>query len=433
MKVTVLLMIYRIASAAFEPFAVLFLYFRQKEGLEDKQRVRERLGISRQMRPAGPLAWLHGVSVGESQALLPLLERLAARGFNILLTTATVTSAGVIGQRLPPGALHQYIPLDVPRFMARFLDHWRPDIVFIAESEIWPNLFLELHRRDIPLVLVNARMSVHSFRRWQRLPRSAMALMEKTELCLAQSKVDAERFAQLGAPRVHVSGNLKYDVAPPPADPRTLADLKARVGGRPVWVAASTHAGEEQIVFAAHRRLLPHFPNLLTILVPRHPRRGKDIRQLADSFGLRCQLRSEDRPGEGLESLYIGDTIGETGLFYRLSGIAFLGRSLAVGGGQSPIEAAKLGCAILHGPEIGNFADVYARLDAMHGAATVVDAETLARALAYLLADAAKMRDMARAATEVAESLGGASDFIMKAIEPHIVQMMVAQRVAPTL
>jgi 3-deoxy-D-manno-octulosonic-acid transferase len=175
---------------------------------------------------------------------------------------------------------------------------------------------------------------------------------------------------------------------------------------------------------------LPHFPNLLTIIVPRHPRRGAEIKHLAESRGLRCQLRSEDRRGQPVEGLYIGDTIGETGLFYRLSGIAFVGKSLAGNGGQSPIEAAKLGCAILHGPNVANFTDVYERLDATHGAATVVDTETLARALAYLLADAAKMRDMARAATEVVESLGGASDFIMKAIEPHIVQMMVEQRVA---
>jgi 3-deoxy-D-manno-octulosonic-acid transferase len=430
MKGTFLLLIYRAASAAFAPFAPLFLYWRQKQGLEDKQRVKERLGISRQMRPAGPLAWLHGVSVGESLALLPLLERLAARGFHILLTTATVTSAAVVAQRLPPGALHQYIPLDVPRFMARFLDHWHPDFVFIAESEIWPNLFREIHRRDIPLVLVNARISERSFRRWRRLPRSAQALMEKTEFCLAQSLMDAERLTQLGVPRVYVAGNLKYDVAPPPADPQSLADLKARVGGRPVWLAAATHTGEDQIVFDVHRRLLPHFPDLLTIIVPRHPRRGAEIKHLAESRGLRCQLRSEDRRGEPLEGLYISDTIGETGLFYRLSGIAFIGKSLAGAGGQSPIEAAKLGCAILHGPNVANFTDVYERLDATHGAATVVDAETLARALAYLLADAAKMRDMARAATEVVESLGGASDFIMKAIEPHIAQMMVEQRVA---
>ena len=430
MKGTFLLLIYRIASAAFAPFVPAFLFWRQKQGLEDKSRIKERVGISRQLRPAGPLAWLHGVSVGESSALLPLLEKLAARGFNILLTTATVTSAAVIVPRLPPGALHQYIPLDVPRFMARFLDHWRPDFVFIAESEIWPNLFLEIHRRDIPLVLVNARMSARSFRRWKRLPRSALALLEKTEFCLAQSLVDAERLAQLGAPRVHVAGNLKYDVVPPPADLRALADLKARIGGRPVWVAASTHPGEDIIVFDAHRRLLPHFPNLLTIVVPRHPRRGNDIKKAAESRGLRCQLRSETGKAQPIEGLYIGDTIGETGLFYRLSGIAFLGKSLAVGGGQSPIEAAKLGCAILHGPDVSNFTDIYERLDAMHGAATVVDAETLARALAYLLADAAKMRDMARAATEVVESLTGASDFIMKAIEPHIAQMMVEQRVA---
>ncbi len=431
MKGTFALWLYRTASAAFAPFAPLFLAWRQNQGLEDKGRLKERLGITRQARLPGQLAWLHGASLGESLALLPLLERLAARGFNILLSTGTVTSAAVVTPRLPPSALHQFIPLDVPRFMTRFLDHWRPDIVFIAESEIWPNLFIEVGRRNIPLALVNARMSERSFRRWQRLPGFAQALMERTEFCLAQSRADAERFAQLGASHVHVAGNLKYDVAPPPADSQVLADLRARVGGRPAWVAAATHKGEEEIVFDVHRRLLPHFPNLLTVIVPRHPRRGAEIRDLAQALHLRCQLRSEDRKSLPVEAIYIGDTIGETGLFYRLAGIAFLGKSLTVGGGQSPIEAAKLGCAILHGPHVGNFIDVYERLDAMHGAAAIADAETLALALAYLFADAPRMRDMARAAGEAVESLGGASDFIMKAIEPYIAQMMVEQRVAP--
>jgi 3-deoxy-D-manno-octulosonic-acid transferase len=404
------------------------LEWRLKQGLEDKRRLNERLGKARQVRLPGPLAWLHGASLGESLALLPLLEKLAARGINILVTTGTVTSAAVIAQRLPPRAIHQFIPLDVPRFMQAFLDHWKPDLVFIAESEIWPNLFLETQHRNIPLMFVNARISVRSFRRWRRLPRSAQALLQRTEFCLAQSVVDAERFAQLGVAHVYVTGNLKYDAPPPPADAQALADFKARIGERPVWVAAATHPGEEEIVFDVHKRLSRRFPTLFTIIVPRHPRRSTAIRDLAQSQGLQCQLRSEDAKGKPLESIYIGDTVGETGLFYRLAGIAFIGKSLTVGGGQSPIEAAKLGCAILHGPSTANFLDVYERLDAKHGAATVMDAENLAAALAYLFADAGKMRDMARVAAEVVENLAGTSDFIMQAIEPYIAQLLADQK-----
>ncbi len=427
MKGSFLLPAYRLASSAFAPFAPLLLRWRQKQGLEDRLRLSERLGFSQQERLPGPLAWLHGASLGESLALLPLVERLAARGFNILLSTGTVTSADVIAQRLPPRAVHQFIPLDVPRFMARFLDYWHPDIVFLAESEVWPNLFLETHRRNIPLFLVNARMSPRSFRRWRRVPGFAKALFEKIGFCLAQSHMDAERFMQLGAPNVQVAGNLKYDVSPPPAASEALADLKVRIGGRPVWVAAATHAGEEEIVFDAHRKLARRFPSVLTIIVPRHPRRGKDIRDLGLGQSLRCQLRSEENREHPLDGLYIADTVGETGLFYRVAEIAFLGKSLAGNGGQSPIEAAKLGCAVLHGPNVGNFIDVYERLDAMHGAAMVADAESLAAALIYLFSDAAKMRDMARIAADVVEKLAGTSDFIIRMIEPYIAQLMIEQ------
>jgi 3-deoxy-D-manno-octulosonic-acid transferase len=427
MKGTILLPTYRLATAAFAPFAPLFLNWREKQGLEDRARLSERLGVTQQSRLPGPLAWLHGASLGESLALLPLLERLAARGFNILLSTGTVTSAAVIAPRLPPRAVHQFIPLDVPRFMAQFLNHWRPDIVFIAESEIWPNLFLETHRRRIPILLVNAHMSARSFQRWRRVPKFSKALFEMMGFCIAQSRLDAERFAQIGAPHVQVGGNLKYDVSPPPAASQALADLKARIGGRPVWVAAATHAGEEEIIFDAHRKLLQRFSSALTIIVPRHPRRGKAIRDLAIAQSLRCQLRSEDSRERPLDSLYIADTVGETGLFYRLAEIAFLGKSLAGGGGQSPIEAAKLGCAILHGPDVGNFTEVYDRLDGMRGAATIVDADTLAATLIHLFMDAAKMRDMARSAAEVVESLSGTSDFIMQMIEPYIAQLIIEQ------
>jgi len=434
MKGPLFLQIYRTFTIVFAPAAPLFLFWREKNGLEDKARKPERLGLTQQMPLPRPLAWLHGASLGESLSLLPLIEKLAGRGFHILLTTGTVTSANVMARRLPAHALHQYVPLDVPRFMARFLDHWQPDIAFLAESELWPNLLIETHERKIPLVLVNARMSERSFRRWQQLPRFAEALLTKTDLCLAQSATDAERFQHLGARHVHIGGNLKFDVAPPPADAQKLAEWQARLGGRPVWLAAATHPGEEEIVFATHKALLGIHPHLLTIVAPRHPRRRDEIVEAAKAQGLACRLRSQDgdQPPP-VEGLYIADSVGEMGLFYRLAEIAFIGKSLSaksltVSGGQSPLEAAKLGCAILHGPDVGNFADIYQHLDASGGAVEVEDADALAQTIAELLADKMGLRDMARAASRLVASLSGATDYIMQAIEPHILQLQVGQR-----
>jgi len=422
-----ILPIYRVATTGVAPLTPLFLYWRSRQGKEDPARLGERLGRASAARPSGRLAWLHGASVGESIALLPLVEKLAARGFKILLSTGTTTSAAVMASRLPVGSIHQYLPLDIGRYVASFLDHWHPDLALIAESEFWPNLFFEVQQRRIPMALVNARMSARSFRRWLPLASSCSDLMSRVDLCLAQSDADAERFAALGAPHVVVAGNLKYDVPPPPADPATLARLAARIGTRPTWVAASTHPGEEEIALAVHRALLTRFPDLLTIIVPRHARRGAEIAAQAHSRGIAALRRSLDTTPAPLPAVYIADTTGELGLFFRLSRVAFIGKSLVGSGGQNPIEAAKLGCATLHGPHVDNFAEVYKILDDARGAGCVGDGDTLARALSILLADAAKVRKMARAASETMKRLGGATNTIMKAIEPHIAQLMVDQ------
>jgi len=440
MKRSVLLSVYRLASICFAPVAPLFLRWRQRRGKEDRRRLVERMGRPGAARPEGRLAWLHGVSVSESLALLPLVERLAARGFNVLVTSTTASSALVVAARLPGGSFHQYMPIDVPQFLRRFLDHWRPDIGLVAESEIWPNLFVEMHARHVPLVLVNARMSDHSFRRWQRAGGLIKTLMARTELCLAQTNEDGERFQALGAPHVQVTGNLKFDVAPPPADPAALAALAGRAAGRPIWVAGSIHPGEDDVVIEAHAALAPRCPGLLTILMPRHVEHAKAVVDTAMARGLSVTLRSRD-PGTGLlSSIYVVDTMGETGLFYRLASVAFignslgnslgksLGKSLTARGGQNPIEAAKLGCAILHGPDVGAFREIYETLDKAHGAASVGNADALARVLAILFSDAAKLRQMGRDAAQTVERLGGAADAIMSALEPHIVQMMVAQQ-----
>ncbi len=418
---------YRLATSALGPVAPALLAVRRRRGKEDPKRLAERMGISSLPRGDKPVAWLHGASVGEGLALMPLVERLSARGFQVLLTTGTVTSAAVVAARLPAGAVHQYVPLDVPKFFARFLDYWRPGIALVAESELWPNMLHETHERRIPLVLVNARLSERSFRRWQKFPRVIGALLARIDLVLAQSQEDAGRLSHLGASRVQVAGNLKYDVAAPPVDPSQLAAIVASIGSRPVWVAASTHAGEEAIAIEAHLRLQSHH-RALTIIAPRHPERGAEIADLAARMGASWALRSAGAPLDRESSLYVADTVGEMGLLYRLAGAVFLGKSLTSGGGQNPIEPAKLGCAILHGPRVENFSDVYRELDQAQGAIEVGDADTLGRALGLLFSDAPRMRKLARTAADVVERFGGATDAIMCALEPYFMQMRVERR-----
>jgi 3-deoxy-D-manno-octulosonic-acid transferase len=419
---------YRAASAGLAPFSPLLAYYRCRKGQEDPARVGERFGYASLARPDGQLAWFHGASVGESLALLPLLECLAARGFNVLLSTGTISAASVVGPRLPAGAFHQYLPFDIPKFLERFLDHWRPDLALVAESEIWPNLFTEIKHCSIPLILVNARMSEQSYQRWRYCPGFIAGLLDSVDLCLAQSAADGERFSDLGMRRVHVVGNLKYDVLAPPADPQELATLAGRIGARPTWVAASTHPGEDEVAIAVHEALAERFPGLLTIIVPRHARRGDEIAGLAAARGVPALQRSREQRRATLPELYIADTTGELGLFYRLASASFLGKSLiGRGGGQNPIEAAKLGCAVLHGPHVDNFAEAYRALDEARGAAEITDATALARILAVLFADTGKLRKMSRAASEAVDRLGGAAAATMAAIEPHIAQAMVNQ------
>jgi 3-deoxy-D-manno-octulosonic-acid transferase len=428
MSLPLLITTYRAVTAALEPAVLGFLYWRQRKGLEERTRLGERRGYPSRQRPKGHLAWVHGASVGETLSLIPVIERLTQRGLSVLVTSGTRTSAGLIARRLPPGAFHQFMPLDVPRYMRRFLDHWTPDLALVAESEIWPNTVIELDQRQVPLILVNGRISDRSFRRWQKLPRIIGSLLERFSLCLAQTQEDAERLKRLGAPRVVMAGNLKFDAPPPPADPRIVAHLSGLIAGRPVWLAASTHQGEDATIVAVHRALAQRHPHLLTIIAPRHPHRGPEIAAIAERAGLRAGRRSTGMHPDRATDVYVTDTIGEMGLLYRLSPIVLMGGSLVAHGGQNPIEPAKLGSAILHGPHVFNFEDIYTSLDQARGALLVPDSNALARALDQLLANPALTRGMTRAAADSVQALGGALERIMQSIEPFIVQAKIGAR-----
>ncbi len=374
------------ASAA-APALRLMLRRRAARGKEITDRLPERRGIDLTPRPRGKLLWLHAASIGESLSALPVLQALPD-DITILLTTGTVTSAKLLDQRLPElglghRALHRFAPLDVPAWASRFLDHWRPDAACFLESELWPNLLAACTARAIPLALLNARMSVRSAALWCNAQGFARETLQRFSWVAAQSSGDARRLQSLGAANVTALGNLKFHAAPLDADPAELARLDSLLAGRPRWLAASTHAGDEAMVAAIHAQLAPSHPGLVTAIVPRHPERGA---ALAAELHVPRRAAGEDPPAAGL---WLADTLGELGLFYRLFPTVFMGKSFAPGGGQNPLEPARLGCAIATGPATANFADAVAMLQAAGGLAVVQDAAALASWVDGMLRDEA--------------------------------------------
>jgi 3-deoxy-D-manno-octulosonic-acid transferase len=295
---------------------------------------------------------------------------------------------------------------------------------------LWPNLILSSADRRLPMVLINGRMSHRSFPRWRRLAGTISALLRRFDVCLAQSEVDAERFAALGSRNVLTTGNLKLDVPAPPADPAKLERLLTMTRGRPIILAASTHPGEENLLLEAHRKLARFFPSLLTVIVPRHPHRGEAIARTIPASSLQVALRSRGELPTANTDVYIADTIGELGLFYRLAPIVFMGGSLIEHGGQNPIEAVKLGASIVHGPHVFNFSDIYDALDSVGGARRADTVEALVKHLGQLLADPAARESSLAAAAHVVGELGGALDRTLVALEPYLLQLRLEMGVA---
>jgi len=412
-----LLKAYRIGTSLMRPAAPLLLRLRERQGKENPNRSGERFGIASAARPDGPVMWLHAASVGETNAILPLIERLAAsRDLNVVLTTGTMTSAGLAAQRLGAKAVHQYVPLDTPEYVRAFLDHWRPDLAVFTESEIWPNLIIETAERKIPLALVNGRMSGRSFDRWRRNSGFSRPLFSRFDIVLAQNEKLARMFTDLGARKVVAAGNLKIDAPPPPVDVGELERLRVALKGRPVLVAASTHEGEEDIVAAAHRQLARTVSGVCTIIAPRHPERGTAIAEHLKAHGYGVAQRSLGQlPGERTD-IYIADTIGELGTLYALTAVAFIGGSLVERGGQNPIEAIGHGAAVLTGPHWSNFRDFYRALLRHKGAQQVANAAELAAAAAALIAGEAELQKMRAGAKTALQSLSGALDRTAEAL-----------------
>lgn len=412
--------VYSLGGAVVQPLLAPMVRWRARRGKEDPARTGERFGIAGLERPEGRLVWVHAASVGETNAVLPLIDRLRDRGFKVLLTTGTVTSAAIADRRLPDGAVHQYVPLDLPGPVAAFLDHWKPELALFVESEIWPGILGRLRKRSIPFVLVNARMSDRSFRRWRRAGPLGRAIMRRIGLCIAQTAVDARRFEELGIGRVEIAGNLKFDVPAPDFDADTLDTLRGEVGERPVFVAASTHEGEESAVVSVHRRLRPDVPDLLTIIVPRHPERGDAIAAEVGLAGLVLARRSAGEPIGADTQIFLADSLGEMGLWLRLGTVAFLGASLVSLGGHNPIEPAKTGVPMVHGPHVANFADIFATLADARASICAADEDALAAAVGRLLAEKGERDRLAREARACVERQAGALDRTMAALEPYL-------------
>ncbi|MFT9025176.1 glycosyltransferase N-terminal domain-containing protein [Acetobacter indonesiensis] len=361
------------------PVLPFFLRWRQTRGKENPARVREKMGFASLARPAGPLIWFHAASVGEVISILPLVEQCQEdnRSVTVLITTGTLTAAQTVAQRLrTPRVLHQFLPLDVPRWGKRFLDHWQPQAAVFTESELWPNLIGLCHRRNLPVMLVNGRMSASSLAGWQRVPRVARRMLERFAWVAPRTQEDAERFALLGARTILPAGDIKTAAAALPVDQAMLNDLRTKLAGRSIFLAASTHEGEEEKIRQTVENLSADYPEILTIIVPRHPERGHAIAQL---FPHAAQ-RSQGQFPTGKDPVWICDTLGELGLFYRLADYVFIGNSLpgvkGGGGGHNPFEPARLHCAISTGPLTQNFTDAFALLGP--SVATVTNGNELA-------------------------------------------------------
>ena len=401
------------------PFVIHpYIQKRLKNGKEDTSRHNERLGEPKLPRPQGKLIWFHGASVGESLSMLPLIHKLLDenKDYNIMVTTGTITSAELMAKRLPPRAFHQYIPIDNPKFVKSFIQYWQPDIALWFESEFWPAMLGEIKKNNIPLILVNGRISNKTFKRWKLFSFVSKELLSCFKLCLGQSDEDARRLKIIGAKKALCLGNLKYAGFNPPVDKEKKADILAQIGQRPTWGVISTHNDEEAQIGKKIAKIKAQIPNLLTIVTPRHPQRGNDIQQQLNALGLKTALRTKQEKIMPETDVYIADTIGEVGIWYDITPIVFIGGSLIPHGGQNFIEPCRFHDAVLVGPFMHNFTDAMNRAKKANAVIQVKNTEQLSKEVLKLLQDKEYLQTYQEKAYEWATSeakvLDGISDVI---------------------
>ena len=421
MKKTPLLKSYTGATRMIAPALPIWLNKRAKAGKEDKGRLSERKGITTIAKPDGKLMWMHAASVGESQMLLPLLNKFLQSFPNayVLITTGTVTSAELLEKSLPERAIHQYAPMDHPKAVKNFLNHWRPDAAIFAESELWPNMIMGANERRIPLALVNARMSANSIERWGKSLKTAKALLSCFSVILAANTETANGLAWLCGHEVESAGNLKDAAAALPVNKEDLQDFKKAIGRRTVWCATSTHKGEEEFVADAVLEIKSKRPSALLLLAPRHPERKDEVLKILNSRGLSVKCRSARELPDKDTDVFVFDTIGELGLVYRLTKVAFVGGSLVKGlAGHNPLEAARLDCAVITGSHISSFADTYMALIAFDGVKRILSPEQLAPTVLELIKNTDARKTQIKSAHQYAKSRDDVLEYVWDKLSP---------------
>ena len=412
---------YDMATRALGPLTPLILKRREKQGKEDPARKHERHGRAERARPEGPLFWLHGASVGECLMLQPVVARLLAQNptANILVTSGTLTSAEILAQQLPQRAFHQFAPLDYPKAIERFLDHWKPDLAIWAESEIWPNMIRKTKARGIPMALLNARFSEKSLESWSKRKKSAKALIGAFDLILAADTATADGLTWLLDTPIEAAGNLKDAAAPLPVDGAELKRLKSQTARRKIWCAASTHPGEDDIVIDAHLDVMARFSSSLLILAPRHPERRDQIKTILKKHKMTFATRSKGEDITKDTQVYLFDTIGEMGLAYRLSKLTFVCGSLIKGlSGHNPLEPARLGNAVLTGPHIASFADSYMSMIAFDAAERILVPDTIGQIISEILMDKTRLKELQDTAMTYATGRDAVLDFVWERLTP---------------
>jgi 3-deoxy-D-manno-octulosonic-acid transferase len=411
-------LIARTIGSAIYPIA---LNQRAQIGKEDKDRLNEKKGIPSLPRPDGTLYWIHGASVGEAQSALILIKRLLQQNPNahILVTTGTFTSANYLENRLPERCFHQYYPWDHPKWVSRFLDHWNPNAAFWIESEIWPAMLMAIQTRNIPAALINARLSEKTANTWAIAKASFAKMIRAFDIILTQNETATRRFRLLEVKNIITCDNIKYSAAPLPCNPDDLNALKIAIGNRPTWLYASTHAGEEELAANIHQHLKKTVPDILTVIVPRHPARTADILKNLSDVSITTRDDDKNLPDEKTD-IYIANTMGELGLFYALSPIACIGRSFSNdgGGGHNPIEPAHYDCAILSGPSVQFQQEIFDEMVRNDAVCIVKNADELGAALLKLFQNPDDLKHLQQNAKSFATSKMHVIDDVLTHLAP---------------
>ena len=413
---------YRGLTVLLSPFIPLILKRRLGNGKEDAARINERTGYSTLSRPEKKLIWIHAASVGETNSVLPLIKQLLEKfsDVSVLLTTVTLTSTKLIENKLPLRAFHQFAPVDTPDAVIRFLKHWRPDIALWVDSELWANMIVETKRSGAVMGLINARMSPGSFARWQKFASSLIKqLLSSFDFAFVQSTPDSEYLTKLGMKHINAVCNLKYDAPALAFDENELNTLKEQTKNRKIWLASSTHPGEEKIIAEVHKQLSNAFPDLLTIIVPRHAKRGDDIKQELQEYGAIAQ-RSKKEGITEKTAFYIADTMGELGIFYRLAPIVFIGGTLVPHGGQNALEPARIGCAIITAKHYHNFVSVVEDMLLDKAIIKITSPDEMVSQIKSLFNDEVKRQAYSMAAKIHAESKSGAIAKILDCLQDYL-------------